>query len=140
MIEVSYIALGIADNAMMAYVITNHQRRRHRVSTLNDIDDEIDKFCVGGLREVDDIPLWKSGEGKFVNKFPTKKTWMQLRARHQSCTWSKGIWFSQSTPKYSFMLWIAIRNRLQTRDKMQTWNFFINAECIRVNPLITNWF
>ncbi|XP_013614124.1 PREDICTED: uncharacterized protein LOC106320308 [Brassica oleracea var. oleracea] len=124
------IALGIAENAVMADVLANHRRRRHRVSILNDIEDEIDKLRDGGVSEMDDVQLWRSVEGKFVNRFSTKKTWLQLRSRHQICSWSRGVWFPQSTPKYSFMLWIAMRNRMQTGDKMQAWNVAINTECV----------
>lgn len=72
--ERGYIALGIEDNAVMADVLSSHRRRR--VSILNDVEDEIDKLRAGNLSDADDIPLWRSGEGKFVNKFSTKKTWM----------------------------------------------------------------
>ena len=124
------IALGIAENAVMADVLSNHRRRRHRVSILNDVEDEIAKLREGGVSEMDDIQLWRREEGKFVNSFSTKKTWLQLRPRHQMCNWSRGVWFPQSTPKYSFMLWIAMRNRMQTGNKIQAWNVAINTECV----------
>ncbi|KAF8081619.1 hypothetical protein N665_0874s0013 [Sinapis alba] len=123
------ISLGIADNAKMADVLSNHRRRRHRVSVLNDVEDEIDKLR-SRPSDMDDIQLWKSEEGKYVNRFSTKKTWAHMRTRHPNCTWSKGIWFPQCTPKYSFMLWIAMRNMMQTGDKMQAWNVSINTECV----------
>lgn len=124
------IALGIANDATMADFISNHRRQRHIQSILNDIEDEIDKLRAGGLEDTNDVQLWKWGEGKFVSKFSSKKTWQQLRSGHQTCTWSKGIWFPQSTPKLSFMLWIAMRNRLQTGDKMQAWNVSVNTYCV----------
>ncbi|XP_013589406.1 PREDICTED: exosome complex component RRP41-like [Brassica oleracea var. oleracea] len=113
----------------MADVLSNNRRRRHRERILNDIEEDINKLRIGGLRDMDDVPLWRSEEGKFGNRFSTKKTWHQLRTRQSICPWSRGIWFPESTPKYSFMIWIAIKNRLQTGDKMQAWNATINAEC-----------
>nr|VDC74896.1 unnamed protein product [Brassica rapa] len=123
------IALGIANNATMAD-ISNHRRRRHRQSILNDIEDEIDRLRIGGSADIDDVKLWKWGEGKYLSKFSSKRTWQQVRNEHQTCAWSQGIWFPQSTPKYSFMLWIARRNRLQTGDKMQAWNVSVSTECV----------
>ncbi|KAL0663806.1 hypothetical protein Bca4012_100643 [Brassica carinata] len=38
--------------------------------------------------------------------------------------------FSKAPPKYSFMLWIAMLNRMQTGDKMQAWSAAINTECV----------
>lgn len=38
--------------------------------------------------------------------------------------------FPQSTPKYSFLVWIAIRNRLQMGDRMQAWSASIHSTCV----------
>ena len=40
--------------------------------------------------------------------------------------WSKGVWFKTATPKYSFHIWTAMRNRLSTCDRIQKWNPSIN--------------
>ncbi|XP_013713276.1 uncharacterized protein LOC106416947 [Brassica napus] len=58
----------------------------------------------------------------------------QIRHSRQACNWSKGIWFTHSTPKFSFLVWIAALNRLQTGDKMRLWHTGINATCILCNP------
>lgn len=123
------IALGIEDNAMMVDVLITHRRRRHRECVLNDIEDEIEKLKNGSVQD-DDRPLWRSAEGKYMNNFSSKKTWLQLRISRPVCAWNRGVWFPQATPKYSFMLWIAMRNRMQTGDKMQAWNTSINTECV----------
>lgn len=123
------IAFGVDDNATVEEVIRNHRRRRHREHLLNNIEDEIDKVRSRNMTD-DDIPLWQSMEGKYTEKFSSKKTWMQLRESKQICTWSRGVWFPQATPKFSFMLWIAMCGRMQTGDKMQRWNVGINTECV----------
>lgn len=53
-----------------------------------------------------------------------------MRQARPECSWSKGVWFTQSTPKFSFLVWVAIRNRLQTCDRMQVWNAGINTLCV----------
>lgn len=77
--------------------------------------------------------MWKQADDRFVSTFSTKRTWEQIRGNHQPCTWSKGVWFSQSTPKYSFLLWTAIRGRLQTLDRMQQWCDGLNTTCVLCN-------
>lgn len=62
-----------------------------------------------------------------------KRTWLQLRHHHQPCLWSKGVWFPQSTPKFSFLLWVAIQNRLQTWDWMHKWNNAVDQTCVSCN-------
>ena len=76
-----FIAMGIENTATVADVLRNHRRRRHRVRILNEIEDEIDKLRSGSIQDMDDVPLWRSAEDKYVAKFSSKKTWMQLRIR-----------------------------------------------------------
>ncbi|XP_013589034.1 PREDICTED: uncharacterized protein LOC106297312 [Brassica oleracea var. oleracea] len=115
------LSLGITDNSLVADVMLRHRRRRHRLSILNDVEEEIEKVRSRG-REEEDKPLWRQTEHSFANSFSTKKTWQSFRQSQPSCNWKNGVWFSQSTPKYSFIVWVAIRNRLQTCDIMKIWN------------------
>jgi len=46
------------------------------------------------------------------------------------CEWYKGVWFPKSTPKYSFIAWIAVRNRLATGDRMLNWNVAVSGNCV----------
>ena len=126
------IVMGISGNAVVADVLGNHRRRRHRERILNEIEDEIETLRLEPSQD-EDIPLWKQKEGIYANMFSSKKTWLQLRNFSSSCEWSRGIWFSQSTPKYSFLVWVALRNRLQTCDRMQTWNGLVNPVCVLCN-------
>ena len=131
--ECGLIDLGIADNALVSDVLGRQQRsRRHRVSILNEVENEIE-FLRLADHQGNDTALWKQEEGRFVNRFSAKRTWEQIRNSHQACNWSKGIWFAHSTPKYSFFVWIVMRNRLQTGDKMRLWNVGIDATCILCN-------
>jgi len=34
----------------------------------------------------------------------------------------KGVWFSEATPKFSFITWLAMHDRLTTGARMRTWN------------------
>lgn len=96
----------------MVDVLTSHRRRRHRLRVFNEIEDEIDKLRAINNQE-DDTPLWN-----------------HMRQARSDCSWSNGVWFNQYTPKYSFLVWVAIRNRLQTCDRMQLWNNGINTLCV----------
>jgi len=49
---------------------------------------------------------------------------------HQPQTnWYKGVWFPYSTPKYSFLLWLTIQNRLSTGDHIKAWNSGQQVTC-----------
>lgn len=121
---------GVPDHYSVAEVKKMRRRRNHRVDILNQIEEEIRRLET---ENDEDIVLWKHAEGKFRNNFSTSKTWNQIRNVKQSCTWHKGIWFPQATLKYAFTMWVAIKGRLQTADRMQQWNSTINTNCVLCN-------
>lgn len=67
------IVLGIADNAVVSDVLSNHRRRNHRVSLLNDIENEL-AHLQDKISQCDDVPMWKQSEGKYASVFSAKKT------------------------------------------------------------------
>lgn len=123
------IGIGITEHASVEEVMLYHRKRRHRLAILNTVEEEIEEL-KSRRSEEDDIPLWRQAETRFTKVFSTKKTWLYMRQEQPVCTWNKGVWFSQSTPKYSFMLWVAVKNRLQTCDRMKKWNTSINGVCV----------
>lgn len=83
-------------------ILNPRRRRRHRAGLLNDIESLLtiieQKLC--SVKE--DVSLWRRKSG-FKQKFSTHETWMLLRETKSQCTWARGIWFFQATPKYTFM-------------------------------------
>lgn len=49
---------------------------------------------------------------------------------YSDCTWARGIWFTQAMPKYEFMAWLSVRDRLSTLDRIDKWNQGIDATCV----------
>ena len=53
-----------------------------------------------------------------------------MRTVGESCCWSKAVWFSQATPKYAFMTWLAVRDRLSTMDRVSKWRQGVDEVCV----------
>ena len=72
--------------------------------------------------ERDEFTWLPSGTGKFS----TKSTWLALCTRHSLVDWHKLVWFPSAIPKCGFILWLAIRERLGTHDRLHidtsTWS------------------
>lgn len=124
--------MGIRLDATVDMVIKTHRRRRHRVETLNDIEDHIQRLKERGLLEGEDVKLWKRGD-KYKSVFSSKETWKLIRVPQPRVSWNSGIWFAFNTPKYSFMAWLAILNRLATGDRVQQWNTSNPSSCVLCN-------
>lgn len=68
-----------------------------------------------------DITLWRYSDNTFKPHFSSLETWHQLRDRRETVPWSKVVWFSQGIPRYGFITWLAVKNRLSTGDRMHSW-------------------
>lgn len=60
--------------------------------------------------------------------FSSTRTWDQIRERKTEVLWTTGVWFSQGVPRFSFIVWLAVRNRLSTGDRMRVWG--IQQGCV----------
>lgn len=65
--------------------------------------------------------LWRHGENDYKAWFSLTKIWDQVRERSPTVTWSELVWFPQAIPRFSFIAWLAVRNRLSTGDRTQVW-------------------
>lgn len=122
------IDMGTKSDATVASALTR-RRRRHRIDILNKIEDEIQK-TVRQRSNDSDIPLWRVSADKFKRKFSSKDTWKQIRETTNTQHWHKGVWFKHSTPKYSFLTWLIVRNRLATGDRLRNWGQGQQTDCV----------
>ena len=77
----------------------------------------------------EDVGLWKVNDEKYKNRFSTKTTWELLRTRGANCNWSNGVWFKYATPRFAFLTWLSMHNRLATGDRMLKWGGTVNSAC-----------
>ena len=68
-----------------------------------------------------DVVLWKHAEDTYKTHFSSSKTWDQILVRRDKVVWSKSVWFPQGVPRYSFIVWLAIKDRLSTGVRMMAW-------------------
>ena len=122
--------LGIRREATVEEALCNNRRRkRHRRVLLNDIEKELEIIKAKQRADVKDVELGR-GNRRFKQKFSTHVTWQLTRAPGAQCTWSRGIWFSQTNPKFAFMAWLALRDRLTTMDRVSNWSQDVDTACV----------
>lgn len=47
--------------------------------------------------------------------------------------WHRVFWYPKAIPKHAFILWVAINNRLATKDKLRLWGLNSNDTCVLCN-------
>ncbi|KAG7589015.1 Reverse transcriptase zinc-binding domain [Arabidopsis suecica] len=122
------IDLGISKAATVEEVLSTHKGRRRRVENLNKVEAEIEEIRLKRKPEEDDVNLWRWKTG-FKGKFSSNETWKLLRVEQPICSWAKGVWFSEATPKYAFITWLAMHDRLTTGVRMGKWNAQVDVSC-----------
>lgn len=45
-------------------------------------------------------------------------------------TWYSSVWFKDHIPKHAFTYWLAVQNRLTTRDRIRSWGVSVPEECL----------
>ncbi|KAM6569105.1 hypothetical protein CsatB_017090 [Cannabis sativa] len=61
-----------------------------------------------------------------------------LTAPTESYHWSKQVWSRLNIPKHSFLIWLAVQDRLKTRERLFRFNVAAEATCILCNDLNEN--
>ena len=123
-----YMVLGISVNARVEECI-RHRRRFHRFPIFNQVEAEIERF-KSNLMDEEDVSLWRNSKGAYRNSFSAKETWQVIRMKYQSCYWHKMVWFKHATPKFSFILWTAMHERLPTGERMSRCSGSVNTACV----------
>ncbi|XP_022040603.1 uncharacterized protein LOC110943155 [Helianthus annuus] len=73
------------------------------------------------VHNVPDKLVWKNRQGN-VSEFSASEAWESIRVRGEEVDWVSLVWFGQSIPRHSFHLWLVIKNKLKTQDRMGVWD------------------
>lgn len=122
------IDMGISLSATVESAMLRRPRR-HRYDLYTMIEEALNKQR-SKMSVSEDVVMWKHNTDIFKAKFDTRRTWSLLRTAKPQVNWHKNVWFSFSTPKYSFMSWLAMHNRISTGDRMLIWGNVTNPGCI----------
>lgn len=105
------------------------RRRKHRSTVINEIEAELGMIKLKLIDSTEDVDMWKGNSG-FKEKFSTHDTWSLIREESSQCGWAKGVWFSKATPKFTFITWLALLNRLATMDRVSKWCLGADTVCV----------
>ncbi|GJZ76220.1 RNA-directed DNA polymerase, eukaryota, reverse transcriptase zinc-binding domain protein [Tanacetum coccineum] len=82
--------------------------------------------------DVNDKTIWMDKKGK-EKLFSTKEVWKAIRIDCPKVIWYKHVWFSQCIPRHAFILWVAIKGRLKTLDRISKWINVCSRVCYLCN-------
>lgn len=74
--------------------------------------------------------MWRQSIEIYEDHFSGGYTWDQIRSRKVEVAVCSSVLFSKGVPSCVFIWWLAVQNRLSTRDKMKTWGLGRIVSCI----------
>ncbi|KAJ9564713.1 hypothetical protein OSB04_000679 [Centaurea solstitialis] len=86
-------------------------------------------FCPRLRGDCSDSIKWRDKEGR-LQQFGTGAVWRDLKQQSVVVPWAKRVWFHQNIPRHSFILWLAVKEKLRTLDKLVVWNINQDQKCI----------
>ncbi|KAK1414733.1 hypothetical protein QVD17_30484 [Tagetes erecta] len=73
-----------------------------------------------------DVSIWHDING-VERKFSIHNVWETIRYRSTEVDWYNIVWFTNCIPRHAFHVWLVCRKKLNTQDKMRTWD--MNMRC-----------
>ncbi|XP_050233320.1 uncharacterized protein LOC126681807 [Mercurialis annua] len=64
------------------------------------------------------------------NKFYISKAWKELRSESNQVRWYKLVWNKNIVPRFSFLLWLAIKRRMNTKSRLVKWGVVPDDKCV----------
>ncbi|XP_018436062.1 uncharacterized protein LOC108808405 [Raphanus sativus] len=115
--------LGVRRNARICdvFVDGDWRFRNCRDQRIQELARDIKDFPLSLVGTEADGLSWKCGENSYIERFVAAETWHLIREHKTEVQWHKLFWFSEGVPRYSFITWLAVRDRLATGHITSQW-------------------
>lgn len=80
------------------------------------------------IENFDDKVVWENKKGKKKN-FSVNEVWKVMKDNYPKVIWVNHVWFTQCVPRHSFILWMAVKGRLKTQDRISRWLNIQDMSC-----------
>ncbi|GJW68600.1 RNA-directed DNA polymerase, eukaryota, reverse transcriptase zinc-binding domain protein [Tanacetum coccineum] len=81
---------------------------------------------VPHLSDASDKLVWKDLSNVDVG-FSVATVWECIRPRSDEVDWYHVVWFSHQIPRHAIHLWLVIKRKLKTQDKLRQWDVSSNT-------------
>ncbi|XP_021996269.1 uncharacterized protein LOC110893470 [Helianthus annuus] len=92
---------------MVEVVGCQDEEGRERRLCVVDVNDKMDGDLVEGDDKLD---------------FSSSRVWDSIRHREDPVNWCGIVWFSQCIPRHAFLMWLIMKRKLLTQDKILSWD------------------
>ncbi|GJV75755.1 reverse transcriptase domain, reverse transcriptase zinc-binding domain protein [Tanacetum coccineum] len=73
------------------------------------------------IDDQEDILQWRKYDGSF-DSFSVREAWNTIREHANEVDWFHLVWSHHSIPRHAIHVWLIMRRRLKTHDRMRQWD------------------
>ncbi|KAI8531931.1 hypothetical protein RHMOL_Rhmol11G0174500 [Rhododendron molle] len=120
--------LGRSLHAKVCSIIHNGSWRWHRSRSaiVRDIIANIDPTLLPHPANEDSV-IWTLSP---TGSYSAKSAWEALRSSVSEVGWYHLVWHKRYVPRWSFIQWVTILGRLNTRDRLMDWGIVHDSSCV----------
>ena len=90
--------------------------------------------CLPNAQEImdseeDDKYVWFPEPGRGTGVFSASDTWRAMNPYPIEVFWHEVMWFTGRIPKHAFIIWVAAKDRMVTRDRLIRWGLSVPSTC-----------
>ncbi|XP_062074820.1 uncharacterized protein LOC133778814 [Humulus lupulus] len=82
------------------------------------------------VRVKEKFKLLPNCQAMMIGKYSVNMGYKMLCEEQEKVTWYREVWNRYNVPKHSFITWLAIQNRLQTKDRLVSFHISQDSTCI----------
>lgn len=82
------------------------------------------------LNQDSDVFFWRNSPNTPPGEFSSSETWNSIHPPSPEIPWTQSVWFKDRIPKHAFILWIVMKDRLITRDRLRSWGLNVPSNCL----------
>ena len=75
---------------------------------------------------------WSNGKASWGfsgNKYKADEVWKSIRPKKEKVGWHRVIWTKYAVPKLAIIAWMAVLNKLPTKERIKNWWLEVNDVC-----------
>ena len=80
-----------------------------------------------------ELVKWRDGEARWEfsgNRYKAAEVWREIRPKMEKVSCHRLIWAKFVVPKHAFISWLAVLNRLSTKDRIKAWGMEVDDKCV----------
>ncbi|XP_052622964.1 uncharacterized protein LOC128128149 [Lactuca sativa] len=122
-----WVSNGLSDSSLVSDIL-DYDTYSWLVDWVNKFPrfKEAPVFCIDS--DMSDVAGWRDKKG-MCKKISCKQVWCDINNFGEKVPWHDIVWYGNCIPRNSFILWMAILNRLKTQDRVRGWEVTSNLLC-----------